>query len=60
MDWKGMFSFTREETDLQTGRKKNSRELDEKGRSVLSAKPKEWISVAEEHFFLDLIQQKQK
>lgn len=37
MDWKGMFSFTREETDLQTGRKKNSTELDEKGRrSVLT------------------------
>lgn len=57
MGRKGMFSFTREENDPQTGRKKNNTELDEKGtRSVLSAKPKWWISVAEEHFLFDLIQ----
>lgn len=60
MERKGMFSFTREENDPQTGREKYT-ELDKKGKSNrLCTKPKYWISVAEEHFFFDSMQKKHK
>lgn len=57
MKWTGMFSFT-EEIDPRMKREKQNILNEKEKANALNTKLKYWISVAEEHFFLHLIQKK--